>query len=192
MPFNDPDPNDRNKIGIAGFKNQFPSQSDLYHFISRFRSDADPMVASTLIMTVIPVNGGVDVQGPQFLQANMDTQLSVALTFPTQIEYYTIGGIWQPPHNCPPMDGDQYVEWLQYMINLENVPQTVSVPSSTREPDLPPEYAYSLCNLFEALGARGVSALVASGDQGVGRIKNFPFRDSRFSTTFPASCTCNV
>ena len=78
------------------------------------------------------------------------------------------------------------------MINLENVAQTVSVPYSIRELDLPPEYAYSLCNLFKALGARGVSVLVASGDEGVGPFITLPFRDSRFSTTFPASCTCNV
>ena len=114
MPLNDPDPNDRNKLGIAGFENEFPNQGDLYKFMSKFRSDVDPMIASsTRTVTVIELNGGVD--GPETLHANIDIQFSVALTFPTQIEYYAMGGIRGGggyPEFGPPMDDDRYLDRL--------------------------------------------------------------------------------
>ena len=189
MPFDNPEPTDRNKLGIAGFVNQFPDTKDLFKFIERFRPDVDTETASTRILTTIPVNGGEDGVGTVTgRRANLDTQYSVALTFPTQIQYYTIGGVQQISPDGLPISGDPYVEWLRYMISLENVPQTVSVPYFTRELDLPEEYAKTLCDDFKALGVRGVSVLVASGDDGVGR----PGADYRFSTAFPASCTCNV
>ena len=196
MPFNNPDPTDRNKLGIAGFANQFPDTKDLYKFIGRYRSDLDPETASTRILTTLSVNGGVDgvedgtVSGRR---ANLDTQYSVALTYPTQIEYYTIGGVQETKPDGTPMDGDQYVEWLRYMISMPNVPLTISVPYFTRELDLPKEYVKSLCNLFEVLGARGVSILVASGDEGVGRgLWDRMKYGVPFSASFPASCACDV
>ena len=188
MPHDNPVPTDRNKLGIAGLANEFPNREDLFGFLQRFRTDVDPWIASMEIVTVVPVNGGVAVRGSRSLQANIDTQFSVALTFPTQIQYYTIGGVQQISPDGLPISGDPYVEWLRYMISLENVPQTVSVPYFTRELDLSEEYAKTLCDDFKALGVRGVSVLVASGDDGVG----LPGADYRFSTAFPASCTCNV
>ena len=188
MPFNDPSPTDRNKLGIAGLANKCPNVKDLYSFMVQFRSEVDPLTASTRIVTVVPVNGGVDSENCLGKQANIDTQYSVALTYPTQIEYYTIGGVRNIALDGS-KGGDQYLEWLRYMIDMDNVPLTISVPYSTRELDLTMQYVNTVCDLFKALGARGVSILVASGDEGVGNINR---RRIRFSTSFPASCTCGV
>jgi tripeptidyl-peptidase-1 len=82
------------------------------------------------------------------------------------------------------------------MTNLPRVPQTISVPYFTGEPDIPEEYATSLCLLFGQLGTSGASVLVASGDDGVGRGSCKDSTDSsgniQFYTAFPASCTCDV
>ena len=189
MPFNDPNPTDRNKLGIAGFENVAPSQDDLYMFMSNFRSDVSASAASTQIVNVVPLNGGTDYRGPIGKRASVDTQYSVALTFPTPIEYYTVGGFEMTSPDGAPIAGDRYLEWLRYMTNLPNVPRTVSVPYFTKELDLSEEYVKTLCGMFEDLGSRGVSVLVASGDHGVGRpIKS----DNRFSTSFPACCTCSI
>ena len=191
MPLDDPAPTDRNKLGIAGLANEVPYQGDLEDFMTLFRSDVDPEAASTIV-TVVPVNGGVDFQGPHSKRANMHTQYIMALTFPTPIEYYTVGGGKYGGPNGGKVGGDNYLTWLRYMIDLENVPLTISVPYFTRELDLPEDYVKTLCNSFRDLALRGVSVLVSSGDNGVGRtvIKN-SLEDDRFSTTFPASCTCN-
>ena len=180
MPFNFPAPTDQNKLGISGFANEFPDEDDWHRFMKRFRSDVDPKDASTRIVTVVPVNCGVDDPNSPGRRGNIDTQYSVALTFPTQIEYYTIGGVKQITHNGT-TDSDQYLKWLEYMIDLPNVPRTISVPYFTGELDLPIQYAI--------LGARGVSILVSSGDEAVG--KETQGRCVRFSTSFPASCTCD-
>ena len=55
---------DRNKLGIASFANEFPNQGDLCEFMDIYCSDMDQKVASTWIISVIPVNGVVDAQGP--------------------------------------------------------------------------------------------------------------------------------
>ena len=192
MPDNFPAPTDRNKLGIAGISNEFPNQNDLLMFIHKYRTDLVRWITETQIVTVIPVNGGVDSRSPPGVAANIDTQYSVALTFPTPIEYYTIGGAKAiDPGTNKPIDGDHYLEWLRYMTALENVPRTISVPYFTRELDLPIAYVNTLCKMFEVLGVRGVSVLVASGDSGVGRNKGRRM-DKRFSTTFPASCTCDL
>ena len=188
MPFDDPAPTDRNKLGIAGFKNESPDQDDLHQFITKYRSDVDAVAASTRIMTVVPVNGGVKAQDAPGRRANTDTQYSVALAFPIQIEYYTIGGRGFVSYDGPE-DGDKYLALLRYMIDLKNVPWTISVPYFIRELDLPSQYAKSLCDLYGILGARGVSILVASGDEAVGRLTKG--QCLKFSNSFPASCTCD-
>ena len=103
MPYDHPAPSD-NTLGIAGFANEFPSQQDLFRFMILYRTDVDPIIASTRIMDVVPVNNGVD-DGPIGRRGSMDTQFSVALTFPTQIDYYTISGGRQIARGGP-ADGD--------------------------------------------------------------------------------------
>ena len=192
MPFDNPAPNDRNKLGIAGFANQFPDEKDLLTFIQKFRTDVDAPTAANRIVKVVPVNDGVDERTTPVRRGNFDTQYSVALTYPTQIEYYTIGGVDVIGKDGLPQAGDFYFEWLLYMINMPNVPLTISVPYSKRELDLPYEYMDYLCDLFADLGSRGVSILVASGDQGVGHNVGGHSNGIVFSTTFPASCTCGI
>ncbi len=61
--------------------------------------------------------------------------------------------------------------------------------------DLPLEYATAVCNLYLQLGARGVSVIFASGDDGVGRGDCKPKDGSgkiQFSLVFPAPCTCVI
>ena len=54
---------DRSELGNASFANKFPNQGDLCEFMDIYRSNMDQKVASTQIISVIPVNGVVDVQG---------------------------------------------------------------------------------------------------------------------------------
>ncbi|KAH9037796.1 subtilisin-like protein [Lactarius pseudohatsudake] len=56
------------------------------------------------------------------------------------------------------------------------------------ETEFPLDHARTLCDLFMQLGARGVSALIASGDYGVGEGDCMTDGNVRFRPTFPASC----
>ena len=129
--------------------------------MTEFRSDADLTVANVF---VVPINGGVDNPNLNFTgeRGNLDTQFNVGRLLHRWRYTGDLGA------------GPSARQWLLYMVDLPNVPQTVSVPHFTKEVDISSEYAFRLCGLFAALGARGVSVLVASGDDGVGR-GNDPF-----------------
>jgi hypothetical protein len=63
--------------------------------------------------------------------------------YPTPVIYYTIGGTQRIWLSGEPSRGDQYLEWLLYMTNVPSIPQTISIPYFTNEPDIPVEYATS-------------------------------------------------
>ena len=180
----------RNALGIVGFENQYPSQIDLSSFILRHRSDA-----RFLPFEVKPINDRVGPPAPG-LQSGLGAQYASALTFPTPVVYYQGNtGIVHAPRRLLGR-GDRYLEWLNFVINQRNsdIPQTISMAyDSISELTITPDYAESVCLLFGQLGARGVSILVASGDDGVGRGRcRNNFGHVQFYTGFPASCTCGV
>jgi len=183
---------DRNRIGIVGMLNQFPSDTDLIKFLSTFRSDAwlqDP----TFTVPLFQVNGGGYDPSHPGSEANVDLQYAVALTFPTKPIFYSTGGDTDVLPSGMPNSGDAYFALLGYLLSLtdSDLPQTVSISYGTDERTLPQEYTYAICNLFSILGGRGVSVLIPSGDDGVGR-GNCIDRQGRyyFVPTFPASCAC--
>jgi tripeptidyl-peptidase-1 len=70
----------------------------------------------------------------------------LALTYPTSVIFYQ--GISQ---SFAPLRGtnDRYIGWLNFVLNQENVPQTISMAyGSTPEPSIPEEYAEAVCDLF--------------------------------------------
>ena len=178
-----------NALGIVGFENEVPSQLDLSNFMRQFRSDA-----IYLPIEITPING-VEGWTEQNLPASLGTQYPLALTFPTPVIYYQ--GIPRRVQvlGTPRGVGDRYLEWLNYIINqpAEKIPQTISFAyGSTPELAITPEYARAVCRLFGQLGAIGVSILVASGDDGVGRGPCTNYGETHFYAGFPATCACGV
>ncbi|KAH9172029.1 subtilisin-like protein [Lactarius sanguifluus] len=178
---------DRNVLGIAGYNDEYPSPQDLEWFLSAFRSDAK---APTFTIEQVH-GGGYDPSQPGF-EANLDIQYTQAIIYPTPQVYYSTGGRlrWTPPSNEPASD-DMLLAWINYMLNKEDIPQTISTSNGIDENKVPLEYATAVCNLFAHLGARGVSVLYASGDDGVGK-GDCKINDGsgrvQFIPTFPASC----
>ncbi|KAH9055378.1 subtilisin-like protein [Lactarius vividus] len=106
-------------------------------------------------------NGGYDPSKPG-LEASVDIQYTSGMAYPTPIVYYSVG---TGPEG---VDDDTSYAWYEAV--------------------LPPDYARTLCDLFMQLGARGVSVLVASGDDGVGQGDCMTNDNVRFRPMFPASC----
>ncbi|KAF8257511.1 peptidase S8/S53 domain-containing protein [Lactarius quietus] len=130
--------------------------------------------------TLVPLGGGT---WPIELhpEANLDIQYTQSITFPTPHVFYSTLG------------EEGYLKWLNYMLRLERVPQTITTSYGGNEQDFSEGYATSLCHLFAQLGSRGASVLFASGDSGVAGVDgdcrvNDGSGRVQFQPMFPASC----
>ncbi|KAH8995575.1 subtilisin-like protein [Lactarius hatsudake] len=178
---------DRNTLGIFGFRKEYPSQTDLAAFMTHFRSDVPPPSLATF--TVELVNGGGYNPDNPGDEANLDVQYTSAMAYPTPIIFYSIGGTGKwVTSTGEPYSGDEWLESLGYLLEKADIPQTISISYGTYERNVPREYTSALCILFAQLGARGVSVLLSTGDDGVGKNCMDDSGNVRFGTDFPASC----
>ncbi|KAF8267626.1 subtilisin-like protein [Lactarius quietus] len=181
---------DRNALGIAAYEKDYPSRADLTNFMAEYRTDA---TAATF--TVVPINNGVfDLSVPRLptTEGSLNVQWAQAIAYPTPLTFYSTGGdVLVTPVDNEPATGDMWLEWLKYMLTLEKVPQTISTSYAIPENIFPLEYTKTLCNMFAQLGARGVSLVFASGNNGVGDAAckaNDGTGRVQFIPMFPASC----
>ncbi|KAH9164687.1 subtilisin-like protein [Lactarius sanguifluus] len=177
----------KNAIGILGFNNEFPSKTDLDMFMDVFRPDTDP---DEVTFTVELVNGGQYDPNWPGTEASINMQYAQAIANPIPHIFYSIGGkiMWSHDGSQPVM-GDVFLGWMAYLDSKEKIPQTMSASYGVNEKDVPAEYARSVCDMFMQLGARGVSILFSSGDDGVG-VGNCRDASGRvnFIPKFPATC----
>ncbi|KAH9054643.1 peptidase S8/S53 domain-containing protein [Lactarius vividus] len=158
---------DRNSLGVFGYVEEYPSETELAMFMTYFRSDVQPPSLATF--TVEQVNGGMYDPDNPGREANLDVQYASAMTFPTPITFYSIGGFERSSADGEPLPGDMYLESLKYLLEKADIPQTISISYSAYEREVPREYTRALCTLFAQLGARGVSVLFSTGDDGIGQ-----------------------
>ncbi|KAH9063975.1 subtilisin-like protein [Lactarius vividus] len=180
---------EQNMIGVTGFQGEYVGDEDLEKFMGLFRSDAnDPT------FLVIDINdSGYNPNKPGD-EANLNMQYTQGIAWPTPHVFYSIGGLAEEfiPDSFQPVNNNEpFLGWLEVMIRLEDIPQTISTSYGGGEQTFPPDYAKSVCELFGQLAARGVSMLFASGDGGVGSgdcKKNDGSGVVQFQPTFPATC----
>ncbi|KAI9454060.1 subtilisin-like protein, partial [Lactarius psammicola] len=178
---------DKNALGVTGYGDNYPSPADLTAFMVECRTDA---VDATY--TVEQINGGGYDPTEPTLEANVNIQYAQAMAYPTRHIFYSIGGVKTAlPGSNLPAPGDPYLEWLKHVLDQQKVPQTISTSYDDPENVTPLEYAKALCDMFARLGARGVSVIFASGDDGVGkgdcRVNDGSGR-VQFVPEFPSSC----
>ncbi|KAH8981843.1 subtilisin-like protein [Lactarius hatsudake] len=139
--------------------------------------------------TVEQVNGGgYDPDNPGD-EANLDVQYASAMAYPTPIIFYSIGGSGKwVTRSGEPYSGDWWLESLDYLLKKTHIPQTISISYGAYERYVPREYARALCILFAQLGAGGVSVILSTGDDGVGKNCKDEFGNVRFANSFPATC----
>ncbi|KAH9052981.1 subtilisin-like protein [Lactarius deliciosus] len=173
-----PTATDRNLIGITGFAQEYPNPVDLTTFMDHFHGSG-----TGATYTVVQVNSGEYDSNNPGTEASLDVQYTSGMAYPTPIVYYSIG-------EGPEGKDDPYLSWLDYMLNLDepDIPQTISSSYANYETQLSLDHARAVCDLFMQLGARGVSVLIASGDDGVGDGDCMTDGKVRFRPTFPASC----
>ncbi|KAF8269942.1 peptidase S8/S53 domain-containing protein [Lactarius quietus] len=175
---------DKNSLGIMGFLNEYPNKADLTRFMIDYRPDA-----ADATFSVAPVNGGGYDPSRPGPEASVDIQYSSAIAYPTPQIFYSTGGPIEWTPNGFPTLGDAYLAWLKYLLDEPYIPPTIGISYANPETTVPLLYATVVCNIFAQLGLRGVSVLVATGDDGVGRGDCLDSSgNARFVTVFPASC----
>ena len=130
---------DKNKLGVVGYGNEYPSSVDLREFLTQFRTDA--AAAEPTIETIYR-----HYRGQLSRQANLDIQYTLALAYPTPVIYYmgTGNGVKVMPSGKLADTGDQY----QFNYMSKRLPQTIGLGYGTPETSIPPEYARALCEPF--------------------------------------------
>ncbi|KAH9060148.1 subtilisin-like protein [Lactarius vividus] len=177
---------DRNVLAIAGFMDDYPSPADLTTFMEECRTDAKDAT-----FRVVQINGGGNDPNNPRPEANLNVQYAEVMAYPTPLIFYSTGGemVYDPDPDTP---GDPFLEWANYVLSQENVPQTISITYGALEKHVPLEYAKKLCDLFSQLGARGASVIVPSGNYGVGKYEDCIANEGpgrvQFVPDFPASC----
>lgn len=191
-----------NSMGVVNFLGNNNNRSDIRRYLDLYRPDAAAAGAAEAFETVL-LAGAEDQQTPntkeQFdrhmgLEGALDVETILGVGYPTPLKTWNVGG--QPPfqasvnkvHNA----NEPYMEWLDHLLEQENLPSVISVSYADEEQTVPKAYAQRVCTAFAQLGARGVSVIVASGDEGVGKdgtcVTNDGKNTPRFMPAFPASC----
>jgi tripeptidyl-peptidase-1 len=133
----------------------------------------------------------------QPLEGNIDMQYLISTGYPVNVHTYNVAGrgYLVPDLDFPSPDknsNEPYLDWLNYMLsqNDEDLPHTVSVSYSEAEQTVPQSYRQKVCEMLGQLGARGVSLIFATGDNGPGGScqTNDGRNVTRFQPNFPATC----
>ncbi|KAF8340259.1 tripeptidyl peptidase A [Cantharellus anzutake] len=183
-----------NVIGITGYLEQYANLGDLKLFYETYL----PAAANVSTLKVELVKGGINPQNVSLAgsEANLDVQYAGGLSFPIRnIFYSTHGRGLHTPENVSNTN-EPYDVFLNYLLSKSDgeLPTVLSTSYGEDERFVPEDYAYSVCNLYARLAARGVTIIHSSGDSGVGTgidpTGSGPCFTpvNAFSPTFPATC----
>lgn len=197
-----PDNLSGSQLGIAGFLEQYPNNE----YVHSFLADHSPRrnatgYSSDYNFTVESVNGGNATDAGAGVEAILDVEYSMPFTQPLDVIYYSTGG--RGPQidesgylvNETVSEDEPWIEFLEYMLAKESIPQVLSISYTDDEQDIPLAYAQKVCDLFMQVAARGVSVLIASGDggsAGIGHEECYTNegvnKTVKFLPTFPVDC----
>jgi tripeptidyl-peptidase-1 len=156
----------------AGFLGEFASRSDL----AAFQADFDPAGAATPLTIV----GPNDASSPG-VEADLDVQYIIAMGAGVATTFWYQSG-------TRPSDNEPFLEWLNNVTAAytdATIPKVISISYGDNEDTVDPAWGMRVGSEFAALGARGVSVLVSSGDGGVAGSQSSPCPHG-FIPTFPA------
>ncbi|KAG6910783.1 hypothetical protein DXG01_007671 [Tephrocybe rancida] len=187
-----------NSIGITGYLEEFANIQDLQSFYADQRPDA-----LNTSFTFLSVNGGTNSQNlsEAGAEAGLDVQFAFGLSHPIPATFYSTGGRppFKPDVGTPQNTNEPYNAWLDFVLEQDDLPLSISTSYGDDEQTVPEDYARRACASFAQLGARGVSLMFSSGDGGVGDNNPDPATQqcftndgrnvTRFIPSFPASVT---
>ncbi|THV69593.1 subtilisin-like protein [Aureobasidium pullulans] len=190
----------RNMIGVTNYLNETQKRSDIKIFLQNFRPEAVGVADTFPIINIANAQnqqGSLDadqLDAGLNIEGDLDGELAIGISWPTRFMSWSTGG--SPPFlsdlATPTDTNEPYLEWLNYVLAQEHLPQVISTSYGDDEQTVPYSYAKRVCDGFQQLGARGISVIFSSGDFGVGAdgacFSNSNTSHAMFLPTFPASC----
>lgn len=174
----------RTTFAVYGTEAASFNPADLQTYLSKFNP---PAAAASATYTV--VGSGAPNESSSSIEAKfetaLDTQSLLGVAWPASGILYLNGGVFGPNAG---QTYDRFVRFLQELITNTTVPSVVSFSESMPENHLDEAYARRLCSMMAQVGARGVSLLFSSGDNGPNGDTASGTHDRIFETEFPASC----
>ncbi|TFY50573.1 hypothetical protein EVG20_g11444, partial [Dentipellis fragilis] len=168
-----------NRIGVAGFDNEYVDEADLKLFLQNYRPDLN---ASTTF-EVQSVNNGQDPQNQSLAgaEADLDIQWTVGLASGVPVTFYSVG------ETNGASGLEDWVDLANALLSEDTPPHVFTTSYSWNEPNVTESMARSLCNMYAQLGARGTTVIFSSGDGGVdGGVGGEQCPE--FVPTFPSTC----
>ncbi|KAH9944747.1 family S53 protease [Amylocystis lapponica] len=167
-----------NVLAVTEYEEQYVLKSDLKSFLKKYRTD----ISSTTSFTTTTLDGGSNPQqsGEGSGEGDLDIQYTVGLATGVPIQLIMVGD------NTNDGDLDGWLDTINYLLNENSPPQTVTTSYGGNEGDFSNSLMKNYCNAAAQLGARGVSILFSSGDGGVTGGQNQDC--DTFQPVFPASC----
>ncbi|PQE10630.1 tripeptidyl-peptidase 1 precursor protein [Rutstroemia sp. NJR-2017a WRK4] len=192
----------KNKVALTDYLGESNNRSDTKLFLEHYRPEA---ASAAYTFDVQIINGGnneqtqenaTELAAGKDLEGNLDSETILGIAYPTPMIAYTTGGSppFIPDLQTPTDTNEPYLIWLQYMLAQSDsaLPSVVSNSYQDTEQTVPYSYALRVCQGFAQLGARGVSVLFGSGDNGVGVdgtcVSNDGSNFTTFLAMFPSTC----
>ena len=192
------------RFGVPGFLEQWIHHADVEKFM-RWNSPELLELDPPHNFTVQLFNDGINPQdsfGGSGMEAALDVQYAITLSYPANVIYYVTGGRSVKlddegvPHPEEVSDNEPFLDFLTELLAQpdDQIPHVLSISYADDEVGVPVAYARRVCDLFAAAAARGVTTFVATGDggaSGTGQLQCVSKeRQPRkmFMPTFPASC----
>jgi len=175
--------NSANSIGIAAFGNQYVQSTDLAVFLQKYRPDMEP--TGYVFESIL---GGQDVQDTTQAkgngEANLDMQQAIGLATGVPVTFMSVGSNGT---NWSSGSGNVMWDMANVLLAQDTVPTVVSTSYSyADESHIGADTVSSWCDSYMQLGARGVTVLFATGDQGVGGSSDGSC--TAFTPSWPSGC----
>ncbi|PIB01915.1 Tripeptidyl-peptidase sed2 [Cercospora beticola] len=160
------------------------NNSDLQAYLREY----NPAAAQASASYELVGSGGVPDPGiAAKFETSLGTQALLGLAYPEVQNgiFYNYGGVFGPEIG---QTYDNFVTFLQQLLSNETVPSVISITESANENLFDPDYARRLCLMMAQIGARGVSLLFSTGNNGANGQEAGGEHKTIFEPKFPASC----
>ncbi|KAJ7072886.1 subtilisin-like protein [Mycena amicta] len=184
-----------NRIGVAGYLDLWAKPESLTLYLNDYIPES---IGSNYTFEVVNITGPFEASTVGD-EGNLDTQLAIQVAYPIPMSYYITNSIppYIPDENQDgevPGRNEPYLQFIDYILALDDPPTVITTSYGDDEQTVPRDYADAVCQGFAKLGARGISVLFSTGDQGLGTfdlptcIANTANNFTTFLPVFPASC----
>jgi len=191
----------KSEVALCDYLGEVNLRSDVKQYLEMFRPDAvagadefkQISIANGTVqqtpLTTTQINAGTGIEG------DLDAETILGIAYPLPLVIYSTGGTdpsFKPDAFTPTNTDEPYLAWLSYVLAQPSLPNVISTSYGDDEQTISVSYATTACQQFAQLGARGVTLLFASGDEGVGADGFCYTNDGRNASTFlpefPGTC----